>query len=876
MLKKSILLVFGALLTLGASAETLTPEAALQRARGNKGVQRIIGTKQSQPVLSYTARGSKGEAAVYVFNQADNGGILLVSASNLANPVLGYTDEGAFDPANIPAPLQYWLDEYAAQIEYAEANSIQPKQNNVTYNYPTDWKYIAPLVKTRWNQDNPYDLLTPNKWPTGCVATAMAQVMNFWQYPEIGHGELNYSYEIVINNTRYGETLKLNLEEKPFSWDQMIDNYEAMPYTDEQADAVAYLMQACGYSVEMAYSPYGSGTQVERSGVALIQNFGYDSNIKALQRYGYSATEWAQILYTELTNGRPVIYSGHTLSNDAHAFVADGYDGNGFFHINWGWGGQCDGYYSLDALNPEDQGTGGSAYGGFNFSQGMIVGIQKSEGTPTYTAVPQMTMLGTVNASNTSVLLTMTFTQAFPGNLCNNSMVAILPTIGICMENEATGAKTYTPMTQYSFMENGSWLSLPEMNEAMTMGPGSYIDNPMRLQTRMDANLPNGKYKVTLVWHEKGNEDWKDFIAGNGQYLYFYVTKDGTKFTVQNMNVNRFSIKSAKLLTPLYMRNPFEVEFTFVNPTDVELTQSVVPVLFYQGALSFEGDSQLVTVGPGETLTKKMIYTFGSPISGGKSPTTAQPVDYTFKAYDFNALNNGANAPGYYGDADYGNLGTVTMSRTSTTARMVAEEVTINNYAEEETLAGVGTIYGMNYFGNIVISARLKANYGFIASPVTAVVYTYDPTTGKDISVAYEQAFDNLVYLNQDEVATKTMAMNFREANPGQIYHLVLYYVLSSSRVKLGDLYFSSSSGVEGVAEAGALEAAYYGGNLRMASGAGLETVRVFDLGGSLVSTTPLAGSVNAELNLAELNRGVYIVVVTDAKGESKTLKINR
>ena len=195
MIKRSLLIAAGIAIALGANAETLSPQQALQRATATeKGARKIKAT--IQPTLSYTAKTLKGDAAVYVFNSADNQGFMLVSADDVAVPMLGYTDSGTFDPNNIPEPLQYWLGEYAKQIAYAKENNIKTSEIGLTF--PSDWKTIQPYVKTKWGQNTPFNRFTPvlnnKQCPTGCVATAMAQVMNYYQYPEIGQGKVTYSY----------------------------------------------------------------------------------------------------------------------------------------------------------------------------------------------------------------------------------------------------------------------------------------------------------------------------------------------------------------------------------------------------------------------------------------------------------------------------------------------------------------------------------------------------------------------------------------------------------------------------------------------------------------------------------------------------------
>ena len=874
MLKKSLLVAMAAFLAAGASAETLSPDAALRRAQGNG--RSIAGV---QPTLAYTAKTEKGQPAVYVFNQA-GGGSLILSASNLAFPMLGYTDSGSFDPSQMPPQMKALFEEYAAQIQYAEENNIQPSSTNVAFNYPTDWTFISPLVKTKWDQGKPYsnDLENPG-YATGCVATAMAQVMKYHEYPTIGHGSNTYqvptSYDQFGNPTSY-KTYSMKFDEKPFDWENMILDYSTTKYTNAEAQAVAYLMKACGYSTNMVYGA-SSGTQVERAATALITFFGYDNSLRSLQRTEYTHSEWATMLYDQLKNVGPVLYSGHSLGGLAHAFVCDGYDGQGYFHINWGWSGLCDGYYSLDALGPSSQGTGGSSYGGFNFSQGMIMNIKPSEGTPAYEPEAEYTLLGNMSGTAEGAILTLTMTQANPGNLLNNSLVSIKPTFGISMENESSGDVNYAEVTGtyfYSFKDQFSTSPSWNAYSVPTMAPGSFLDPQFRVRAIFNTALPDGKYKVTLVWKDKTNGNtWKNFVTANGCHDYVYVTKQGNNYTVDNLPINRFVIDSAEVITPLYMRNPCQISFTITNPTDIELSQSVIPVLWYEGKASFEGDSQLVTVGPNETITTVLTYTFNQ-LSGATAPTTSTPREYTLGAYDYGLLWEAYYGTGNYGDSYYGDLSKVTMKRPGTNSSIRMRGINIGNAAEEGMVDGVGYMYGINDFSNIELNATVEGKSGFIASPLTAVVYEYDTATGGNLGVAYEKNFENLVFVEEGETNSVSTVLHMKDFDTSKIYNIVIYYVVQGQRNQLGSIRFGASSGVEDVAIGEGLNIAFNAQNVVVSSDAGIKALNVYDLGGKTVASAVCNGQEVVVLNLSSVARGIYLVNAVDTNGQTKTLKI--
>ncbi len=321
--------------------------------------------------LAYTAV-VPDAAAFYVFNKAE-GGFVILSADDRLPAVLGFTDSGEFDIDRISPNMKWWLDEYKNDIRrmYSAEGIGTPAQKQRAS--VAERKPIEPMVSTRWDQMAPYNELTPNHYPTGCVATAMAQVMKYHRWPEEPTGS---HADVTFDGTYY-------------EWDLMLDVYKNGSYTMEEANAVATLMRQCGAAVDMMYTPWASGAYSHNVPVALYTYFGYTEGMRLMWRDYHSMSEWNDIVYAELEAKRPVYYSGSS-SAGGHAFVCDGYLGNNFFHFNWGWGGYQDGYFLLNALNPGVGGTGSYA-GGYNSSQQIITGVEKA-GAP---AKRQVAMLST-------------------------------------------------------------------------------------------------------------------------------------------------------------------------------------------------------------------------------------------------------------------------------------------------------------------------------------------------------------------------------------------------------------------------------------------------------------------------------------------------
>jgi len=341
--------------------------------------------------LVYECKASSDEPVYYVYNISGNSGFIIVSADDLVQPVLGYSSTGAYNPADVPPPVQAWLKGYEKQIVYVREHNVSTsaeiaeKWNNYYSNtFPESSgariHSVNPLCQTQWNQapnENgmcPFDQAAGQHCVTGCPATAMAQIMKYWDYPAQGTG--NHSY-----NEQHWGTLSANFGGTTYDWAGM-PNVLTSPN-----NAVALLMFHCGVAVEMDYTVQGSGAYVciDASPVpacserAYKDYFGYDPNtVQGKLRQNFTDAAWISLIKTDLDASQPVQYAGFG-GGGGHTWVCDGYDQNNFFHMNWGWGGNSDGYFSLDNLDPGSLGAGGGT-GGFNNNQQAVVGIKPLNG----------------------------------------------------------------------------------------------------------------------------------------------------------------------------------------------------------------------------------------------------------------------------------------------------------------------------------------------------------------------------------------------------------------------------------------------------------------------------------------------------------------
>ena len=495
-----------------AGAQQITQSDAQDRAR--KFITSSRGTKERSKApasatldLAYVSE-QNGEVHYYVFNSPNmspEGGFVIIGGDETARTVLGYSTHGVFNYDSIPDNVRYWLSVYDEQISSSIA--AESPRRTVSAAKPT----IAGLLSTTWNQDDPYNSKVPSlgsgytgryALATGCVATAMAQVMKYHEYPTHGIGSNSYT---GINNL----TFEADFANTTYDWANMIDDYSG-GYTSTQADAVGTLMYHAGVAVNMSYGQIdtgGSGANSYDVPVALIENFGYDKGAGIKRRAGYTDEEWEQIIYDELTASRPIIYSASS-DEGGHAFVCHGYDADyDYYAINWGWGGYCDGYYPLSgtyALTPDGTGIGGSSSGSsYTKNQMAVFGVMPDEGNDYALSVAcnESLVLSTSTSADNAI-------SSYNLNRASSNEVTLymitspmnLTPTAMAFQTAVRLTETTTGRTYY-----GSVQSLPSLPYS-----NYYVDVSYSFSTSL---LPyNGTYLVEPVYRPSGStseDDWE-------------------------------------------------------------------------------------------------------------------------------------------------------------------------------------------------------------------------------------------------------------------------------------------------------------------------------------------------------------------------------
>ena len=354
---------------------------------------------------------------------------------------------------------------------------------------------VAPLINTTWDQGQYYNDDCPadasavagcaGHVPTGCVATCVAQVMKFWNWPAQGTGNNSYA------TTSYG-TLSANFAATTYNWASMPNSVVSTN------TAVATLMFDLGVALNMQYGPSESGSYVTSAGspitncaqYALGTYFNYA--VQGAERSSYSDAAWLSLIENELTAGRPVVYDGDGTAG-GHCFVADGFDASNNFHINWGWSGMDDGYYYMNALNPPSLGTGGGA-GGFNANQEALIGVQPNSSTPTAT----IEMYDNINLNTNGIQYDDTFNVST--NILNTGSTTFNGSLGFAAFDATSGAFV-------TYLDTGAGFSLP---------PSSYYTPPgITAFTMSSAAMVPGVYNIVLMYHTAGT-NWAIVPNGSG------------------------------------------------------------------------------------------------------------------------------------------------------------------------------------------------------------------------------------------------------------------------------------------------------------------------------------------------------------------------
>ena len=535
----TLLLVMGLAMIAGnARAELISENQAKDIATGFMASHKMMSTNLEMarrgPQLNASTTGD--QAAYYVFN-ANRGGYIIVAGDDRAPAVLGYSDHGSFDEAQVPEAMQELLESYVLQIEALTQGAKAAPQFSAG-------SAIRPLLSSAWSQNAPYNTLLPSingsHCPAGCVATAMAQVLYYWKWP-------TRPTKTIPQYTSADQGFVMPaLSPVNFGWNIMHDTYQTTDTTSASALAAATLTLYCAQSVEMNFKANSSAATTTRIPLALSEYFGYKASVHSLNRVNYTTQEWADAIYSELAANRPVIYSGSKKSS-GHAFICDGYDGNGLFHINWGWSGQSNGYFVLNVLNPDIQGTGSAtgAYG-YIYSQSIIVGIEPGEDV--FGGIELTSANVTLDSyTSTRTASNYAFSATVSGRFYNYTSQVIAVNFGWGL---------YQGETLKSVLYNAYNTSLR---------PGSYLSSNSR-PLSFGKDITSGTYRIVPIYSEYGANNWQPCVGADRNYIE--VTINGNTCTFMGHGTagqSNYTVNSIRFEGNMHNGRPVDIIMNLTN-----------------------------------------------------------------------------------------------------------------------------------------------------------------------------------------------------------------------------------------------------------------------------------------------------------------------
>lgn len=551
------------------------------------------------------------QAAYYIFNapKAD-GGYVIVAGDDRVPAILGYSDSGTFDADDVPLAMQEWLKGYTAQIDAIAAGATAQSRSSAR-------PAIAPLLPVSWGQGMPYSVLLPHISGSnnahayvGCVAVAMAQIMAYWQYPSRPVTTIP-GYTSSSGKT-YAVTMP-SLSPIDFDWEHMQPTYYTNDSTSVACQAVSNLMLYSTTSLNSNFGLTSTGSYTRYIPDRLIKYFGYKNSAHYMYRENFSTQAWEDTIYNELAAGRPVAYGGNK-SSGGHAFVCDGYDGEGRFHINWGWAGKSNGYFLLNLLNPSEEGIG-SAAGAYGYvkGQGIAVGIEPDRDGVGGTAAFSFEDLSISSSSTTRSAASSTFSVSVSGKFVNNTNVTSKFRQGWGLYKD--GELQEVLFIRYTTSD---------------IAPGEYISVSSRALS-FGAGITSGTYRILPIYSIYPNEDYRPCIGSDVNYIE--VTFGGTySCTIKGYgtagNKTDYSVNSCTTAGTLNHGKPVTVTLDLLNKGT---STGDLVYMFVDGSFNAMG---LANIAAGES--GDIVYRFTPETAGTKTLTfslseSGSPVLYTHK-----------------------------------------------------------------------------------------------------------------------------------------------------------------------------------------------------------------------------------------------------
>ena len=759
--KLLVMLLLFFCMTSWSNAAQITQEQAKQEATSF-----LIGKHNGNKVM-FAARGNKqlkeaatSEAAYYVFNIGDNQGFIIVSADDRTNPILGYSDEGYFDEAKLPANMRAWLDEYALQI--TQLDEVKPTDLKNVLAAPkienVDTRNsIAPMITTKWDQATPYWNECPQFMNsdneedgyelayTGCVATSVSQIMNFHKYPEQTTQVIPaYTFTVSDGNYNYSTVQMPELDITTFDWAHIRDTYTGAE-DEVYTSAVAHLMFYVGCALKSQYGISATGAYTDDIPKA-FELFGYAS--KLAYRNDYTQEVWDEMVYQELAAGRPMIYNGTAGSGGGHSFICDGYEYGNYFHINWGWGGMGNGYFQLAIMNPYASGIGGSSSAeGYNMKQNIVYNIIPSDN--------QLSVDNALTATNISPYSTSfersSVSQGF--SLYKSKYITV-------NYSDHTGTqKKYDVGIAFYDMNDNFVSMITNMNffsTALTSAVGSSWkaggNNTSSDPIRFGAGM-TGTYKIVPMYMLQGTNEWKPMLKSERYYIECSMTATHATMTAHpiiNLQATNWQFTGGEKVGVKE-----QVNVTVKNNSEEDFFGDLYLDF---GGQQLDEYSQYTTVVTAEVLAgQESVVTFNvRPTSSGiKTVKLMTFADLSYKTIGQTTVTIAPSA-----EAEEINLSVV----------IKAENAATEAFTDGDNVT-FGTIYDTHVCFSATITNHSNGEYNkYILAPLFLVSKNESGGVEGGSMVTYKQ---ETISLQAGE--TKTFYFNFDNLAYGSTYSMNIY-----------------------------------------------------------------------------------------------------
>ena len=782
----------------------------------------------SQLTLAHTAKSAVdiNKNCLYVFNKGEHDGFIIVAADDcVSTEILGYSNTGEFNNDNIPTNFKWWLEQNQREIDYAIKNGL-----NSTASIQPFATSVSPLLgNISWDQGDPYNILCPTltnssgkseRTVTGCVATATAQVMRYYKWPQKGTGSNSYTWE------NGGKTLSMDFSKSTYDWDNMTETYSSTS-TSTQKNAVAKLMYDCGISCNMDYGlseTGGSGASAFNQVAGLYNYFGYDQGMEHLTRDYYKLADWNATIINEINNKRPILYRGIG-SGGGHAFIIDGYNKDGYFHFNWGWGGNSNGYFVTTALNPGELGIGGGA-GGYNYNQGMSIGVQPAQ-----------------ESSSPSFEITsdgITISE----DVTNGYIVTANRII-----NYNWSVASFSVAFQFESLSNGTtqriqFLSNKTLNSLYYYNTISYAANTFA------SYLNDGEYKVSLAIKPSTTSTWEAIPTLLGTAEYVYMTVSGgkaTKVKYDPTSVPDLLPAGFELNDKLYVNRVATLKAKVKNNGAEYLGDMILVFADNTGKILATSGTVMTDIQAGETKDIPFEYTMIS-LANGVSVTNETPC-YVYLFGD--ASENSAFQIGQIGTATLYPVGTGSPALAFTKAPKV------NSSTED----------------NLSFTLNLINNGAIFKDAIT--FHTWD----EDIDYQYCGGISEFAMLENKENKELTFSFPYN----GIVGHKYLVNIYANNSIIKGNtdninyvcsFVLGETTGIEGIKTKYEMTISNNNNVLNISTDQLIKNISIYNSNGVVVANNKYSGTLNNEtISIESLPAGIYIIQVETNNG-IKTSKI--